>query len=218
MPGYRWTNTSFLFVFHFSFHFNRGGRKTTCIELSLTLFWMLTLFCWSGLISFHLSCDAAASQDHRTSGHGVTRERLKSLARQQGEEGGTSGETARWKCMLGRINGSSNICLHAAEIGQECSHHSNTLLPGNKVVQLLQMSVHALTCLLWVQVLLYARQGWRRNTEIANLTRELFFSVIPSVCWGFVCGCLSLAPVHPTCLKSHKCFVFVWEITLGNLE
>lgn len=50
--------------------------------------------------------------------------------------------------MLGRINGSSNTRVAAAETGQECSHHSNTPLPGNEVVQLLQMSVHGWTCLL----------------------------------------------------------------------
>lgn len=164
------------------------GMGTTITGFSLTLIpafilgreqnaSFVTFLCsfWSGLSSFILPCQhlltcwmwcccITGSLNVRS---------CRDKRRRQQKVNGAAARGWGWhqwrKCMLGRINGSSNNRMPTAETGQECSHHSNTLLPGNEVVQLLQMSVRGWTWLLWVEVLMDAKLGWWHETKLSPL-------------------------------------------------
>lgn len=68
--------------------------------------------------------------------------------------GSTSGGMAWWKCMLGRINGSSHTRMPAAETGHKCSHHSNTPHPPPR------LAMRWSGCFRWVCTVGRIYLGW----------------------------------------------------------
>lgn len=155
-----------------------SGEKIPIRDASYITFLCLLFLVWVNFFDSSLStsagmcgmwcCSITGSLNVRSCRDKRTRRQKVNGATAMGG-GGTSGGMAWWKCMLGRINGSSNTRMPAAETGQECSHHSNSPPPGNEVVQLLQMSVHGWTCLLGMKCWCVASRGSGGKTQVSSL-------------------------------------------------